>query len=263
MDFILETRKISKIFGGLVAVSQVDMKIVKGQIFGLIGPNGAGKTTLFNIVTGLLHPSNGEVIFKEKQITNFPEYKIVKQGMCRTFQELKIFKNLTVLDNVLIGVHSRSSSTMMDALIKTKRSIQEEKEVREVAFHYLDLLGIKNKSNLLACSLPYGDQRRVEIARALASDPDLLLLDEPSAGMNISEAEELTNLIKWINKELNKTILLIEHNMRVLMTIADWVYVMNQGEKICEGEPKMVQNSPEVIESYLGRSYLEKEMGKC
>jgi branched-chain amino acid transport system ATP-binding protein len=258
MAELLRTEAATKAFGGLVAVNKVDMTIEEGQILGLIGPNGAGKTTLFNVITGIYPITSGDIYFRGECITNRPQQVIVRRGLCRTFQKLRIFRNLTVLENVLVGMHTQSKGTVIDALLNLPGTRAEEKRAKEQAMYYMDLLGLADKADLLVSSLPYGDQRRVEVVRALAAEPDLLLLDEPAAGMNVTEAGALTDFIEWIRSELKKTIFLIEHNMRVVMPVADYVVVINEGKKIFEGTPTEVQNSAEVIEAYLGRAYLEK-----
>jgi branched-chain amino acid transport system ATP-binding protein len=258
MTDLLTTEKVTKAFGGLVAVSNVDIRIQEGWILGLIGPNGAGKTTLFNLISGLYPVTSGEIYFKGERITHLAQASIVQRGMCRTFQELRTFKNLTVLDNVLIGGHCQSNGNAWDALLNLAATRKAEKELVKKSLHFLELLGLRDKWSTPVNSLPYGDQRRVEVARALAAEPTLLLLDEPAAGMNLAESRELTNFIVWIRDELKKTILLIEHNMRVVMPIADYVVVLSQGKKICEGTPTEVQNSTDVIEAYLGKTYLER-----
>ena len=255
---LLTTKSVTKAFGGLLAVQNVDLTIVEGQILGLIGPNGAGKTTLFNLLTGVYPVTSGDIYFKGERITNIPQTRIVEKGICRTFQELRVFKNLSVLDNVLVGMHTQSKGSVIDALFNLPPARAEMERTKKEAIYYLDLLGLGDKRELLVSSLSYGDRRRVEVARALAAKPELLLLDEPAAGMNTMEAIKLTDFIKWLNLELKKTILLIEHNMRVVMPVADNVVVLNHGEKIFEGNPTDAQKSPEVIEAYLGRSYLEK-----
>ena len=261
MTELLRTEHVTKAFGGLVAVNDVDMMIQEGEILGLIGPNGAGKTTLFNCVTGVYPITSGEIYFKGERITRLKQDSIVRKGLCRTFQELRIFKNLTVLQNVLIGMHTRSRGNVLDAILNLPGTKAEEKRAKEKALHYLNLLGMADRADFKANSLPYADQRRVEVARALAAEPELLLLDEPAAGMNVSESHILTDFIKWLNSEMKKTILLIEHNMRVVMPVADRVVVLNMGKKIAEGTPNQVQGSIEVIEAYLGREYVAQVQG--
>lgn len=261
MTELLRTKNVSKTFGGLKAVQNVDMVIEEGTILGLIGPNGAGKTTFFNLLTGVYPVTSGEINFKGENITSLPLNKRVTRGICRTFQELRVFKNLTVLENVLIGMHTQSKGSVLDAILNLPSTQKTNQGYVEQAVYYLDLLGLAGMKDLNVNSLSYGDRRRVEISRALAAKPDLLLLDEPAAGMNTNEAIKLTDTIKWLNVELKKTILLIEHNMRVVMPVADHVVVLSQGEKIFEGNPSDVQKSDRVIEAYLGRSYIANERG--
>lgn len=256
MDKLLELENVSKNFGGLKAVNGVSMTIHEGEILGLIGPNGAGKTTLFNLITGTYPVSSGNINFRGENITNIGQLNIVRKGICRTYQLLRIFRNLTVLDNVLIGAHTQGKANVIDALLYRQKTKLEEKKLVEQSLHYLEVLGIVDKKDILAKNLSYGDQRRVEIARALATEPSLLLLDEPSAGMNLQEAKNLGDFIRWIRNELKKTILVIEHNMSVVMPIADNVVVLDHGTKIAEGVPSQIQNSEEVILAYLGKKYM-------
>jgi branched-chain amino acid transport system ATP-binding protein len=258
MSEYLRVKEVSKVFGGLVAVDNVSFKVEEGQLFGLIGPNGAGKTTLFNMIAGFYPVSEGDIFFKGNDITHLSAPGVARRGISRTFQNLRLFTRLSVLDNVMAGAHLQGRAGMIDALFGLPRHRKEEKEVRERAEHYLDLLGLSGKKEQLVTNLPYGDQRRVEIARALAAEPDMILLDEPSAGMNLKEARELADFIAWIREDLQKTILIIEHNMRVIMPITDYIVVINKGERIFSGTPKEVQGSSQVIEAYLGKEYAEK-----
>ena len=251
---ILEITNLSKHFGGVTAVSNVDISVQQGQIASLIGPNGAGKTTLFNCVTGLEPPSEGSVKFQDQNIVGLRPDQIAEIGMARTFQNIRLFSELTVLDNVKIGRHCRSKSRLWSSISRNQKQRQEESHITSHAFQQLNFVGLEELRDHLAGNLSYGDQRRVEIARALAMGPKLLLLDEPAAGMNPQETQQLIELIHAI-REQEITILLIEHDMKMVMQISDWVTVIAQGEKISAGEPEAVQNDERVIKAYLGESY--------
>ena len=251
---ILEITNLTKHFGGVTAVSNVDISVQEGKIASLIGPNGAGKTTLFNCVTGLEPPSGGSVKFQDQSIVGLRPDQIAEIGMARTFQNIRLFSELTVLDNVKIGRHCRSKSRLWNSITRNQKQRQEESSITSYAFQQLGFVGLDGFRDQLAGNLSYGDQRRVEIARALAMGPSLLLLDEPAAGMNPQETQRLIELIHAI-RERGITILLIEHDMKMVMQISDWVTVIAQGEKISAGEPESVQNDDRVIKAYLGESY--------
>ena len=257
MNTILEVNDLSMDFGGLRALDHLDLNVVEGEIAAIIGPNGAGKTTFFNCITGIYNPTEGEILIsppgkKRKKINGLKPNRVTKKGMARTFQNIRLFSNMTVLENVMIGRHCRTSSGIVSAILRGRSTIKEEKDVVDFSYNVLKKTGISHLVNEFAKNLPYGAQRRLEIARAMATEPFLLLLDEPAAGMNPRETRELDELITRIRDEDNISILMIEHDMKLVMSLSDRIFVMDYGRKIAQGTPYDIINNPVVIKAYLG-----------
>jgi len=248
---ILIANGVTMEFGGVRAVNHVDLTVRQGQILGIIGPNGSGKTTFFNVLTGIYKPTAGQFLYQGRDITGWPPHRIVQAGIARTFQNIRLFGNMSVLENVLVGEHTKLKATLGGVLARTPAQKQDEAQAREKAEELLQFVGLADKADEFAANLAYGEQRRLELARALAAQPSLLLLDEPTAGMNPGEASQVMELIHSI-RDLGVTIVLIEHNMQVMMGTAEWIVALDAGSKIAEGTPKEIQYNEQVIRAYLG-----------
>ncbi|SCM82287.1 leucine/isoleucine/valine transporter subunit; ATP-binding component of ABC superfamily [uncultured Sporomusa sp.] len=249
---LLKATKLSKVFGGLRAVSNFEVDIAPGELVGLIGPNGAGKTTAFNLLTGVYEPTEGQIEFDGKSVVGLKPYQITQRGIARTFQNIRLFADLSVLDNVKIAYHFHVHYGLLESIFRVGRYHKEEAEIEEKAIKFLEIFQLADKKDEIAKNLPYGEQRRLEIARALAAQPKLLLLDEPAAGMNPQETQQLMEMIRWIKTKFDLTILLIEHDMSLVMGVCERIYVLDYGSIIASGTPEEIKNNPRVIEAYLG-----------
>lgn len=250
---LLKITNVVKRFGGLIAVNKINLTFEKGQIASIIGPNGAGKTTFFNTLTGIYTPEEGQIEFNGKSLIGLRPDQVAERGIARTFQNIRLFGSMTVIENIIVGMHTQLKQSGLDALFRNKKFFEEEAEAEQKARDLMDYVGLKGVDNELARNLPYGGQRRIEIARAIAANPTLLLLDEPTAGMNPNETEDAIKLFRRIRDDMGITVLLIEHDMRVVMNISERISVMDYGEKIAEGTPAEIRSNQRVIEAYLGR----------
>jgi branched-chain amino acid transport system ATP-binding protein len=255
---ILELTDVEKVFGGLRAIAGVSFRVEPKQIFGLIGPNGAGKTTVFNCITGVYVPERGEVRFEGRSIKGKKPFRIALGGIGRTFQNIRLFGEMSVIENVMVAAHHRARAGVFGAMFRTAQHARDEAEMKKKAEELLDVFDLRELANEEASSLPYGSQRRLEIARALMLEPKVILLDEPAAGMNSNEAEQLKEQIRWLRDTFHLTIVLVEHNMQVVMGVCDHVHCVDHGETISEGTPDFVQNDPKVLAAYLGEEAAEE-----
>lgn len=256
MAELLKVDNVSMVFGGLRAVSNLSMHIDEGELIGLIGPNGAGKTTAFNMITGVYTPTEGKVYFNGQQSSGKKSYQVTQMGMARTFQNIRLFSELSVIDNVKIAYNMHVTYNLADAIVRDGKYLSEEEFITQKAMDLLQIFHLEEEAHEVAKNLPYGKQRRLEIARALATEPKLLLLDEPAAGMNPQETKELMEMIRWIRKEFNLSILLIEHDMGLVMGVCERIYVLEYGMKIAEGTPEEIKHNTRVIEAYLGEEVI-------